>query len=65
MSLNHAMWFHAPPGPLDWIFCVMESPFAGGGLGYNRGAMYDAEGRLLASVSQEALIRRTGPSGRV
>ena len=37
-------------------------PFSGGGLGYNRGTMFDADGRVLASIVQEALIRRNLPS---
>ena len=57
-SLNHGMWFHSLPSPFESVLYVMESPFAGGGLGYNRGAMFDEQGRILASVTQEALIRR-------
>ena len=56
-TLNHSVWFHARPRPIGWILYVMDSPFAGGGLGYNRGTMYDREGNVLASVVQEALIR--------
>ena len=57
-SLNHGMWFHSLPSPFEAVLYVMESPFAGGGLGYNRGAMFDEQGRIMASVTQEALIRR-------
>jgi len=58
VSLNHAIWFHARPCPIESLLYVVESPFAGGGLGYNRGTMFDADGRILASVVQDALIRR-------
>jgi acyl-CoA thioesterase-2 len=58
VSLNHAMWFHCRPRPIDKVFCAMESPFAGGGLGWNRGMFYDADGCLLASIVQDSLIRR-------
>ena len=58
VSLNHGIWFHAPPVPLDQVLYTMESPYAGGGLGFNRGMMFDLEGRVLASVVQDALIRR-------
>jgi len=58
VSLNHAIWFHALPGALERVLMVFESPFAGGGLGFNRGAVYAADGRILASIAQEALIRR-------
>ena len=57
-SLNHAIWFHRPPQLIERLLYVVDSPFAGGGLGYNRGALFDAQGDLLASVTQEALIRR-------
>jgi len=58
VSLNHAIWFHAPPRPIDKVLYVIDSPFAGGGLGFNRGTFFDAGGRVLASMTQEALIRR-------
>lgn len=57
-SLNHAIWFHAPAGPLERFLYVMDSPFAGGGLGLSRGTLFDVDGRLIASMVQEALIRR-------
>lgn len=58
VSLNHAIWFHSPPRLIDKVLYVVDSPFAGGGLGFNRGTLFDAEGRVLASMTQEALIRR-------
>lgn len=61
-TLNHAIWFHSRPRPFEWILFVNESPFAGGGLGINRGLMYSRDGHLLASIVQEALIRRTDPA---
>lgn len=64
-SLNHGIWFHAQPGPLERVLYVLDSPFAGGGLGYNRGTMFDADGRVLASIVQEALIRRRQPKAGV
>lgn len=57
-SLNHGIWFHATPGPLERVLYALDSPFAGGGLGFNRGTMFDGEGRVLASIVQEALMRR-------
>ncbi|WP_084582356.1 acyl-CoA thioesterase [Sphingomonas azotifigens] len=58
VSLNHAIWFHRPPQRIDRLLYAVESPFAGGGLGFNRGTLFDEEGAVLASVTQEALIRR-------
>lgn len=62
-SLNHAIWFHAPPRQIDTILYEVDSPYAGGGLGFNRGTMFDAHGQILASITQEALIRRRRPAG--
>jgi len=56
-SLDHAMWFHAPIQFQDWHLYTMDSPFAGGGRGFNRGAIYHQDGRLMASVAQEGLVR--------
>lgn len=56
-SLDHAMWFHGPVALEDWHLYAMDSPFAGKGRGFNRGAIYDAKGRLVASVAQEGLMR--------
>lgn len=58
VSLNHAIWFHATPTNIDEVLYVVDSPFAGGGLGFNRGTMFDVKGHVLASITQEALIRR-------
>lgn len=59
-SLNHAIWFHSAPRPIEQVLYEVESPYAGGGLGFNRGTMFSADGRVLASITQEALIRRRG-----
>lgn len=62
VSLNHAIWFHSAPRPIEQVLYVIDSPFAGAGLGFNRGTLFDAEGRVLASMTQEALIRRRAAS---
>lgn len=56
-SLDHTMWFHAPVHFENWHLYSMDSPFAGGGRGFNRGAIYSQEGQLVASVAQEGLMR--------
>ncbi len=56
-SLDHAMWFHAPISFENWHLYTMDSPFAGGGRGFNRGSIYTHDGRLVASVAQEGLLR--------
>jgi acyl-CoA thioesterase-2 len=56
-SLDHAMWFHRPFRADDWLLYVQDSPFAGGGRGFNRGTVFQRDGTLVASVAQEGLIR--------
>lgn len=56
-SLDHALWFHRPSDLAQWHLYVQDSPSASGGRGFNRGAIYTQDGRLVASATQEALIR--------
>ncbi|QBF31912.1 acyl-CoA thioesterase II [Thalassococcus sp. S3] len=56
-SLDHAMWFHGPAQFQDWHLYTMDAPFTGGARGFNRGAIYHQDGRLIASVAQEGLMR--------
>ena len=56
-SLDHAMWFHAPINFGDWHLYTMDAPWTGGGRGFNRGTIYSRDGRLVASVAQEGLMR--------
>ncbi len=57
-SLDHAMWFHRPFRVDNWLLYDQDSPVAGGGRGFGRGLVYTDDGRLVASVAQEGLIRR-------
>jgi acyl-CoA thioesterase II len=56
-SLDHAMWFHRPFRADDWLLYAEDSPSASGGRGFNRGSLFSREGKLVASVAQEGLIR--------
>ena len=56
-SLDHSMWFHGPVSFDQWHLYSMDSPFSGGARGFNRGAIYARDGRLVASVAQEGLVR--------
>lgn len=60
-SLDHAMWFHEPVNMEDWLLYSMDSPSASGARGFNRGEVYTRDGRLIASVAQEGLIRPREP----
>ncbi|MCP4039398.1 MAG: acyl-CoA thioesterase II [bacterium] len=57
-SLDHAFWLHHPPKLDDWFLYSSRSPMAHAGRALVRGAMYDPNGTRIASVTQEALIRR-------
>jgi acyl-CoA thioesterase-2 len=57
-SLDHAMWFHRPFRVDEWLLYDQDSPSASGGRGFGRGLVYASDGRLVASVVQEGLIRR-------
>jgi acyl-CoA thioesterase-2 len=56
-SLDHAMWWHRPARVDEWLLYAQESPSASGGRGLALGRIYDRQGRLVASVAQEATIR--------
>ena len=60
-SLDHAMWFHAPINFSDWHLYTMDSPYAGGARSFNRGSIYSRDGKLVASVAQEGLMRPLKP----
>lgn len=61
LSLDHAMWFHRPVRADDWLLYVIESPSAYGGRGFLFGRMFNRKGELIASLTQEALIRTIKP----
>ena len=57
-SIDHAIWFHRPFRVDEWLLYDMDSPSASQGRGFNRGNIYNQRGELVASVCQEALIRK-------
>lgn len=57
-SIDHAMWFHERFRADEWLLFVTDSPVAGHGHGFARGAFYTAGGTLVASVAQEVLVRQ-------
>ena len=57
LSLDHAVWIHHPVHLDDWLLYVNESPVAHGAHGLALGAVFTRDGRRLASVAQEGLIR--------
>jgi acyl-CoA thioesterase II len=57
-SLDHAVWFHRDGRVDDWLLYVMDSPTSQGNRGMTRGQIFSRDGRLLASVAQEGMIRK-------
>ena len=57
-SLDHAMWFHRPFRADEWLLYEQDSPTAAGARGFNRGLIYNQAGDLVASTTQEGLIRK-------
>ena len=56
-SLDHALWFHRPVNMNDWHLYSIDSPNASGARGFARGQFFRQDGALVASTSQEGLVR--------
>ncbi len=58
-SLDHALWFHRRFRADEWLLCDVTSPSASGGRGLATGRFFARDGRLVATVLQEVLMRVT------
>jgi acyl-CoA thioesterase-2 len=56
-SLDHAVWFHRPFRADEWLLYAQDSPSAQSARGFCRGSIFSRDGKLVASVAQEGLIR--------
>ncbi|MFM6975179.1 MAG: acyl-CoA thioesterase [Agromyces sp.] len=56
-SLDHAIWFHHDGRLDDWVLYTQEASVAGSSRGLAMGRFFSQDGRLLASVAQEGLVR--------
>ena len=63
-SLDHAMWFHGPIRFENWHLYAMDAPWTGGARGFNRGMVFTREGKLVANVAQEGLVRPLRRDGK-
>jgi acyl-CoA thioesterase-2 len=59
-SLDHTIWFHAPVDFGAWHLFTQETPWTGASRGFVTGRMFDQDGRLVASLAQEGLMRPRG-----
>ena len=57
-SIDHALWFHRDARVDDWLLYVMDSPSSQAARGVSRALIYARDGRLVASVAQENLMRK-------
>ena len=57
-SLDHAMWFYRDFQMDDWLLYACDSPTTGHARGLNRGNIFSRDGKLVASVTQEGLVRQ-------
>ncbi len=62
--LDHALWFHRPFRADDWLLYSQDSPSAYGARGFCRGSLFTQDGRLVASVAQEGLMRPQPPKNQ-
>ncbi|MDQ6935759.1 MAG: acyl-CoA thioesterase II, partial [Actinomycetota bacterium] len=62
-SLDHSVWFHRPFRADRWWLYDQASPSASGGRGLAIARVFTQDGRLVASVAQEGLIRVRSQKG--
>ncbi len=63
-SLDHAMHFHRPCDPTQWILSDAEAQTLVNSRGLSAGRLFSADGTHVATISQEILIRETTSSDR-
>ncbi len=56
-SLDHSMWYFRDFDFEDWMLFSMESPNASNARGFAKGNIFTRDGKLIASVAQEGLMR--------
>lgn len=56
-SLDHAMWWHRDVDMNDWLLYVQDSPTAQGGRGLGLARVFSPDGRLVATIAQEGMVR--------
>ena len=60
-SLDHTIWFHRPFRADRWWLYDQWSPSASGARGLSLARVFTEDGRLVATVAQEGLIRAAHP----
>ena len=57
MSLDHALHFHHEVDATSWLLFHIETNASAGARGLARADVFAPSGRILASITQEGLIR--------
>lgn len=56
-SMNHSIWFHRPVRFDEWVLYSTSSPVAAESRGLGTGHFFDRDGRVLATVVQEGIVK--------
>jgi acyl-CoA thioesterase-2 len=56
-SLDHSMWYFRDFDFDDWMLYAIESPNTSNARGFAKGNIFSRDGKLIASVAQEGLMR--------
>ncbi len=56
-SLDHSMWYFRDFDFDDWLLYAIESPNTSSARGFAKGNIFSRDGKLIASVAQEGLMR--------
>lgn len=57
-TLDHAMWFHGTSRADSWFLYDQECPWTGNGRALATSSMYSRQGKRLATIVQEAVLRQ-------
>jgi acyl-CoA thioesterase-2 len=63
-SANHSVWFHRQVNFNDWLLYSTSSPVAADSRGLGTGHFFDRCGQLVATVTQEGVLKYFPPSRR-
>lgn len=57
VTMNHSVWFHRPVRFDEWVLYSTTSPVAAESRGLGNGHFFDRDGRVLATVVQEGIVK--------
>ena len=60
VTINHSMWFHRPTRADQWMLSQASSPWADSGRGLSSGTIFDRDGNVVATISQEVAMGSRG-----